>query len=280
MGIWRKMMNKLFKKIGLITLILILVGCQLAQIENDETDQQEIEDTLIGLYIMKDVNNIPNSIKGELVMDENQNIESVTFGSSVGVIIMDYTFEDEENPYSYSWSSEEVIDMNTHLNVGDVTHTEISAKLLVWEAKEHLFKTYAVYQKEDGSIVARDDGHNLGFSGYEGSSISITMDQSVTMDEVVSSLKIETEIAYQSRPLSMTMIEMDSNNVMTHQVELNILDIPGEYKLQAESEYVILETVFEDQKITREIATNGEMLKVYNTLDNGYLVENILSVTK
>ncbi len=273
-------MNKLFKNIGLIVMTLILVGCQLAQIVNDETVQQEIEDTLIGLYIMKDVNNVPNSIKGELVMDENQNIESVTFGSTVGVIIMDYYFEAEEDSYSYSWSSEEVFDMNTHLNVGDVNHTDISAKLLVWEAKEHLFKTYAVYQKEDGSIVARDDGHNLGFSGYEGSSISITMDQSVTMGEVVSSLKIETEIAYQSRPLSMTMIEMDSNNVMTHKVELNILDIPGEYKLQAESEYVILEAVFEDQKITREIATNGEMLKVYNTLDNGYLVENILSVTK
>lgn len=272
-------MNKLFKKIGLITLILILVGCQLAHIENEETVLQE--ETLIGLFVMKDVNNIPSSIKGQLVMDDQQNIESVTFGSIEGVIIMDYTFEDEENPYSYSWSSEEAFDMHTHLHIGDETHTDISAKLLVWEAKEHLFNMYGIYQKEDGSIVARDEGgYNLGFSGYEGSWNAITIDQSVTKDEQVVSLKLDIEIAYQSRPLLMTLIEMDSNNVMTHQVELDVLDIPSEYKLQADSEYVILMTTFEDQTMTRDVGTNGEFLTVYKTLENGYLVENSLSVSK
>ncbi len=39
-------------------------------------------------------------------------------------------------------------------------------------------------------------------------------------------------------------------------------------------------TTFEDQTMTRDIGTNGEFLTVYKTLENGYLVENSLSVSK
>lgn len=260
-------MHKIFKTLTLISLLALLVGCQLA-VSKEDIDEKlgELEtigiDRLVGFLITTDHAPIENYMRGEdrivgePLYDEEM-MDSYDFNGAKGILYTQVLIDD----IKYTFFGEGVSNSQSHVEIDEDKNTEVhtlNAQIYVYNNDNQFYKINPIYQKENGEVyltVGTAYAIDLSEDRMEGSLLTIEMSEDYkTLDDKTISSSFSIEFVHEYPVTEMTVIEMDAKNNL---IKSQTVSTEAEtLELSDQAEYIIVEFLKgeeEKQKIVRKI---------------------------
>ena len=260
-------MHKIFKTLTLISLLALLVGCQLA-VSKEDIDEKlgELEtigiDRLVGFLITTDHAPIENYMRGEdrIVGEpiyDGEMIDSYDFNGAKGILYTQVLKDD----IRYTFFGEGVSNPQNHVEIDEDKNTEVhtlNAQIYVYFNDIEFYKLNPIYQKENGEVyltLGTAYGIDLSIDREEGSLLTIEMSEDYkTLDDKTISSSFNVEFVHEYPVTEMTVIEMDAKNNL---IKSQTVSTEAEtLELSDQAEYIIVEFlkgVGEKQKFVRKI---------------------------
>lgn len=306
-------MNKKYILVSLVLMLAIsLCSCQLA--EDDGLEIQTHNDRLIGVFITSEPldlfdfesymqDNISSIMKkgNDITIEHSEKYQGRIYAELKPMVfedsepfqsegVMEYVFEELEGipffhyrvqqidyePYTAMSSANYFSD--SHLSIGDETSIE-GTIYVIPNSTHHAYYLNPVYQSSDGQVYLMT-GTGISFSGYmgEGAAYSQTLDEKHTITEngetTEKSFKVSVNIAVKYPPVSVNVIQMDSESNIILSQEYKPDTVPDEIDLNKDTSYVIFESKVDspDEKIIKRqlFEAKDNYFTNYIPTDNGY----------
>ncbi len=257
--------------------IMSVSGCQLAK----EDNATELEDEFIGILVTYVEDGADYKVLGdeegrlyaklaEYIDENGYKAHEYVFEveNSMPLFTPKFTTSDADGEFEYisTMMSDKMhnIDVSNNINYIDDenSHVTNSHQADIYFKSDVIMYVYNVYQKEDGSVYAINENMGTHISG-----------NGFTKEEYTKSGKDTTAICklntcIKEEPKSVDIICMNNNDEIVKCDSYDISDIPKDYKLDDNVQYIIVKTTDIKNNIETKIYTSEDMFLDLVTVDD------------
>ena len=257
--------------------IMSVSGCQLAK----EDNATELEDEFIGILVTYVEDGADYKVLGdeegrlyakltEYIDENGYKAQEYVFEveNSMPLFTPKFTTSDADGEFEYisTMMSDKMhnIDVSNNINYIDDenSHVTNSHQADIYFKSDVIMYVYNVYQKEDGSVYAINENMGTHISGN-----GFTKEEYTKLGKDTTAIcKLNTCI--KEEPKSVDIICMNNNDEIVKCDSYDISDIPKDYKLDDNVQYIIVKTTDIKNNIETKIYTSEDMFLDLVTVDD------------
>lgn len=270
-------------------ILMVLSGCSLA-VEDAGEEKDIPQDSLIGALVTREglyVFDTEYKDRIYATVDKHGSTEpsdwEICFENVEGICFFEAKWRDEHGTFSMVTSGDEICDVNSHLHVSDEGESVKLEGTLYAVADKNTdimqFYLNPVYQTESGEFYVTQ-GNSWSLSGELGGSGTMTLDEETSLTENGETQVYQSAVALtieilQSSPIEIRMHFMDENLGIIHTEKYAVGEVPIQLEAPKDATCVIIETVWEDNTVTRELfepeETDTLYVQTFHQTENGTL---------